>query len=165
MTAPPRVARCAGCGKPASGSWLTFSIDAAPGPRGGNRISTVRTEVHTVRICASCTDSPAWAWLARLLQDKGQPAEGWGGQCVVLCSSHRPKRSHRWAKLHPHAVITWPQSGLYRCPMCYRRARGWTINAAPRAVRDLAASIVRRRRIRPQPAPGMELAESHKAGL
>lgn len=143
----PRAARCAGCGDVASADWFTFSIDAAPGPRGGSLTSTVRTEVRTARLCPSCTGLPAWSAIVDLLAARGEPAEGWGGQCVVLCASHRPRRSHRLAKLAPRSVITWPQSARYTCPMCYRPARGWTITSTPAAIQKLARQIVRRRKL------------------
>lgn len=142
----PRAARCAGCGNVASASWFTFSIDADPGPRGGSSFSTVRTEVRTVRLCPHCCEGPDWSPFLDLILTRGEPAEGYGGQCVVLCSSHSPRRSHRWAKLAARAVITWPESGKYTCPMCYRAARGWKIHHTPAAIRRLAAGVVRRRR-------------------
>lgn len=130
----------------ASADWFTFSIDAGPGPRGGSRHSTVRTEVRTARLCPSCCQSPSWSPLLNLLQDQGEPAGGTGGRCVVLCTSHKPVKRHHRSKLRPNGILTWPGSGLYRCPMCYRRALGWTTWAAPRAVRDMAAKVIRRRR-------------------
>jgi hypothetical protein len=106
----------------------------------------VRVEVRTARLCPACCQSPPWVALLGLIEVQGEPAEGYGGQCVVLCSSHSPKRSHRLAKLAPRSVITWPESGKYTCPMCYRGARGWKIHHTPAAIRELAARVVRQRR-------------------
>lgn len=151
LAATRGLQRCFGCGEPAQAGGQVIHLEASAGPRGTidtAQWSTVPTETRGIRVCDTCLFTPEWAMVLAIIEHPGkQRVERYGGQCVVLCSSRKPRRGTRIKRIMPRGIFTWPHSGAYTCPMCYRSARGWSIKHSPRAIRDLASKVARRTRL------------------